>query len=116
MFWTAISSSVCEAFRIPCFLSFSRVYLLYPNSKIKLDMWGIFYFLEKVRSKFELTSLTKEQSVIRKGQTESCQCGNTRLANGPTHGEVVFLFACFMIIATFVLKVVGIRKRVAYGS
>ena len=44
---------------------------------------------------------------------------NTRLVNGPTHEEVVFLFdnsPCFMIIAPFVLKVVRIRIKVGYGS
>ena len=45
--------------------------------------------------------------------------GNMRSANRPTCGDVVFLFdgsPCFMIIALFVLKVIGIDIKVVYSS
>ena len=45
--------------------------------------------------------------------------GNTRSANGPTHGEVVFLCydsLCSMITAFFVLKVAEARIKVVHGS
>ena len=44
--------------------------------------------------------------------------GNTRSANGPTHGEVVLLCSdslCFMIIASFVLKVAETRAKVVHS-
>ena len=77
-----------------------------------------FDFPDKPRPNFELTKVSKEQWIICKAQKESCQwINNTKSAKGPTHGEVVFLFddsPCFMIIAPFVLKVVGIRMKVIY--
>ena len=80
---------------------------------------GIFDFLEKLRLKFELTKINKEEK-HSKGQTESYQwVTRARSAKGPIHEEVVFLSddsPCFMIIAPFVLKVVGTRIKVVYSS
>ena len=45
--------------------------------------------------------------------------GNTRSANGPTHGEVVSLCydsLCFMVIAPFVLTVAETRIKVVHSS
>ena len=45
--------------------------------------------------------------------------GNTRSANGPAHGEVVFLCydsLCLMIITPFVVKVAETRIKVVHGS
>ena len=45
--------------------------------------------------------------------------GNTRSVNGPTYGEVVFLYydsLCFMIITPFVLKVAETRIKVVHSS
>ena len=44
--------------------------------------------------------------------------GNTRSANGPTHGEVIFLCydsLCFMVIAPFVLKVAETRIKIVHS-
>ena len=57
-------------FGIPCFLIVSLTLISCIQQQNYIGHVGIFHFLE---ANFELTKITKEQRIIRKGQTESCQ-------------------------------------------
>ena len=83
---------------ILCSLTFSIVISLsFPKSK---SNWAR-------RPTFELTSSIKGEYIICKDLADFLPMGITRSASGPTHGEVIFPFACFccfMITVPFVLS------------
>ena len=65
--------------------------------------WSVYRFL-KVKSNwerrptFELTSSIKGEYIICKDLADFLPMGTTRSANGPTHVELIFPFACFPVL------------------
>ena len=85
---------------------FSRDQFGVSYKQNQIGQAGIFDFLEKPRPAVELTSSIKGEYTICKDLTDM-PMGITTSANGPTHREVLFPFACFprfMISVPFVLN------------